>query len=237
MTNLKKKVLAVSLVISIIAILSMGTLAWFQDQDTVTNNFMIADSNDDADDIFSVDIYEEYDSDDDGTDERYDVGVTYGDGDVTPGAELQKEVYVENTGKYSQYVRIVATISDISVWLDVLGLDATQIGTNAADLADFFVVASDFDSKWYRNDADTNYDATNDTLTLVYYYNGVLAADGVVPFIEAVKIPDALEIDHIIDMDGSFDIAFVAEAIQSDSVLPVYGAVEYQNAIDSFAAV
>ena len=40
MTSMKKKVLAVSLVISIIAILSMGTLAWFQDDDLVTNDYV-----------------------------------------------------------------------------------------------------------------------------------------------------------------------------------------------------
>ena len=236
MTNAKKKVLVISLVISILAILSMGTLAWFQDQDSVKNDFMFADSTEEPDEIFDVDIYEIYDEDGDGDDDKIDDGIEYTGDDVIPGATLRKEAYVQNTGKYDQYVRVAATITDVSVWLDVLGIDETQIGTNAADLADFFVVADDFDAKWYRNDVDTVYDAQANTLTFVYYYNGVLAPEEVVPFIEAVKIPGALTLDHVADMDGSFSIDLKAQAIQTQYVLDTYGAVEYENAIASFAA-
>ena len=56
----KKKVLSLALVVIMIAILSFSTLAWFNDTDSVKNEFHIATSDDasDADDIFSVDLWE-----------------------------------------------------------------------------------------------------------------------------------------------------------------------------------
>ena len=233
MTNSKRKVLVISLVISIIAILSMGTLAWFQDQDSVTNDFMFADSNEDPDDIFSIDIYEEYDEDGDGTDERYDDGIEYTGEDVIPGATLQKEAFVENTGKYDQYVRVAATISDIDVWFDVFGIDPTQLGNTGVDLADYFVVANDFNDKWYRY--GSSYNAQDNSYTFVYYYNGILAPDETVPFIEAFKIPGELTLDHVAAMDGSFSIDLKAQAIQADHILDTLSANEYENAIAAFA--
>ena len=46
----KKKVVSIALVVCLIAILSAGTLAWFSDDDAVTNKFFIADSEDDTPD-------------------------------------------------------------------------------------------------------------------------------------------------------------------------------------------
>ena len=64
----KKKVLVASLAISLIAILSLGTLAWFSDSDEVTNKFHVAGGEDSKpDEIFSVDVMEAVDADEDGT--------------------------------------------------------------------------------------------------------------------------------------------------------------------------
>ena len=72
----KKKVFVTALAVCLVAILSMGSLAWFSAQDSVTNNFHIADSADNnPDDIFSVDVYEKYDSDEDGNPEEYQKGI------------------------------------------------------------------------------------------------------------------------------------------------------------------
>ena len=51
----KKKVIALALVVCLIATLSMGSLAWFTDSDSVTNDFQIAGSeNQNPDDVFSM---------------------------------------------------------------------------------------------------------------------------------------------------------------------------------------
>lgn len=236
MKNMKKKVFVVALAVALVAILSMGTLAWFSDSDTAVNEFLVADSEDnDPDDIFSVDLYEKEDTDGDGVgDTVTDDGITYDEEDVLPGAELSKEAYVENTGSYDQYVRVVVSLSDITTWKDVLGITSLN---EVVDLNEFFVVADDFDTTWYRNDADTAYDAEADTLTYVYYYNGVLAADEVVNFLEGVVIPSEMTADHVVALEGSFNLSLVAEAVQASDMLDTYGAVEYQNAIDSFAVL
>ena len=55
----KKKLLVSAVALCLIAILSMGTLAWFSADDEVTNKFMIATSEDaNPEDIFSVDVWE-----------------------------------------------------------------------------------------------------------------------------------------------------------------------------------
>lgn len=234
----KKKILVAALAVCLVAILSMGSLAWFSDSDSVKNDFLIADSDDKADDIFSIDIYEEKDENGDGVideNERTDVGFTYVEGEVLPNATLQKEAYVENTGKYDQYVRTIVTLSDVTVWKQVLGIQSLN---EVVDLNEFFVVDADFDDVWHRNDADTAYDSETDTLTYVYYYNGVLkATDDAVNFIHAVKIPKSLNQAHVEAMEGSFDLTLKAEAIQTENILDTKSADEYQNAIDSFAAI
>lgn len=235
MKNTKKKVFVAALAISLAAIISMGSLAWFTAGDSVENTFMIADSNDDADDVFSVDLYEKKDTDGDGDgDTRTDYGIVYGDdNEVVPGADLCKEAYVQNTGRYDQYVRVKVTLSDVTEWKTVLGITSL---TQPVDLTAFFDVEANFDSTWYRNDAETVYDSTADTLTYVYYYNDVLAAgSAAVTFINGVSIPETMTREDVVAMDGSFKLTFVAEAIQATDMLATYGAVEYQNAIDSFA--
>lgn len=235
MKNTKKKVFVVALAISLIAIISMGSLAWFTANDSVANTFKIADSNDDKDAVFSIDLYEMKDTDNDGKgDKRTDWGIVYGDNnEVVPGADLCKEAYVENTGKYDQYARVKVTLSDVTEWKTVLGITSL---TEFVDLTAFFDVANDFDTTWYRNDAETVYDATEDTLTYVYYYNGVLKADAAaVTFIKGVSIPEEMTREDVVAMGGSFKLDIVAEAIQSTDMLDTYGTVEYKNAIDSFA--
>ena len=110
----KKKLLSLSLVVIMIAILSLSSLAWFSDSDDVTNNFYIASSDDtDPDDIFSVDVWEntpDGDKDQDGHEYK----------DILPGDVLKKEVFVENTGYYDQYVRVTVTVSDATAWMEVL---------------------------------------------------------------------------------------------------------------------
>ena len=231
----KKKLFVAALAISLVAILSMGSLAWFTASNSVENTFKVADSNADADDIFSVDIYEMKDTDGDGAgDKRTDYGIVYGDNnEVVPGADLVKEAFVENTGKYDQYVRVKVTLTDVTKWKAVLGINSL---TEPVDLNQFFSVAADFDSTWYKNDAEIAYDAEKDALTYVYYYNGVLKADDdAVSFINGVSIPEEMTREDVVAMDGSFKLTFVAEAVQSTNVLDEYGTVEYQNAIDSFA--
>ena len=206
MTNLKKKVLAISLVISIIAILSMGTLAWFQDQASVTNKFMMTDSSSDPDEIFSVDLWETK-VDPDGTPvvpaEKTDEN-TYDD--IAPGDVLTKDPTVENTGKYAQWIRVTATLSNAQAWIDALGANY--------DIATIF--GGHDETVWTRYEAPV-LDTTADTLTFTYYLNEELNPTETATLFETVTIPTILDQNDMAALGGEFKIDLVAQALQFEN--------------------
>ena len=91
----KKKVFVAALAVCLVATLSAGSLAWFSAQDAVKNEFFVADSKEHtANELFSVDVYEEVDTDGDGTaDTTEDAGLEFED--VVPGQTLPKAPVVE----------------------------------------------------------------------------------------------------------------------------------------------
>lgn len=206
----KKKVFTLALALCLIATISLGSLAWFTDTDSVTNDFFIAGSEDqDPDDIFSVDVWEN------GPDGRDEDGIEYPN--ILPGDELKKEVNIENTGSYAQYIRATVTVSDASIWQEVLGehfvaLDKIVNGLNG-DFTLWSIVC----------------DERVDTLTYVLYYENTLAPDVIVNLFKEVAIPEALTREQAAKMDGGFVLNVVADAVQTMNV----GA----NAVEAFATV
>ena len=208
----KRKVFVVALAICLVAVLSFGTLAWFTDSDSVTNKFLTATSDDqDADDVFNVDIYETV-KNDDGSNEivvgKDAVGGDYTYDGVLPGDKLVKAPVVANTGLYDQFVRVKVTVSDAAAWTAIFADYGYQ-------LENLFVVDDQFDSRWDREIAETTTD--NDAITFVYYYKDVLAAGASVNFFDAVTLPGELTKEDLINEIGAdgFSITLVAEAIQS----------------------
>jgi len=197
----KKKLLSLALVVCMIAILSFSTLAWFSDSDEVTNEFYVASSEDDsADEIFSVDVWEntpDGDKDQDGYEYK----------DILPGSQLKKEVYVENTGYYSQYVRMTVTVTNADAWIAALG--------NGYDLGTIF--GGHEESKWVRLDVGT-YDGTANTYTMVYYLTETLEAGETACLFETVNIPTHLTQADMVFIGGSFDLTVVADAVQTENL-------------------
>ena len=195
-----------------LAILSFGTLAWFSDDDEVTNNFYIATSDDstDPDDIFSVDVWENTpDGDNDQDGYEYD--------DILPGDLLKKDVYVENTGAYDQYVRVTVTISDAEAWINALGADF--------DVTKVFV---GFDAtKWTHIWNNLN-GATEIPENIVYvmYYKDILAVDGKINVFTDVQIPTSLTQEQAAAFNGAFYIDVKADAVQTENVVPAGTAAE-----------
>lgn len=223
----KKKVLVTSLAVSLIAILSFGTIAWFSDTDEVTNKFMVATSDEDKDSIFSVDVFEQVDEDGDGIFEGwkdYDnvySGYTYED--ILPGDELGKRPWVRNTGSYDQYIRVKVTIDNAAVWQAIF----TEHGLTLED-----IFLGHDEAEWTRNDAETTMDG--DTMTYVYYLNRILTPhkDGGKDayLFKSVMIPTELTRDNMAEFaSGEFSLKILAEAVQTEHV----GA----NAIEAFDAV
>ena len=201
----KKKVFVTALAICLVAIISMGTLAWFNAQDEVTNKFMIADSDDDTpDEIFSVDVWE---NTPDG--EKDQDGYEYTD--ILPGDTLKKEARVENTGHYDQYVRVTVTISDAQAWIDALGANFS-----VADVFDGFV-AADWNHIWNNMNGATT---IPENFVYVMYYKDIVKPGDVINVFNNVKIPSSLTREEAVAFGGNFDITVKAEAVQTENVVP-----------------
>ena len=211
----KKKVFVTALAVCLVAILSVGSLAWFSAQDGVINNFYVADSEDNnPDDIFSVDVYEKYDSDGDNNPEEYQKGISYKD--ILPGDELAKDAIVKNTGHYDQYIRVIITISDRDVWKSVV--ESTGADFNTYDIRQHFV---DFDSsKWDL--VNSTMDNSGDDIQYVLYLKDVLKSGDFFSVFTGVEIPEAMTQEHAshLDDDGEwgFTIDVKAQAVQTENV-------------------
>lgn len=198
----KKKVFAAALAVSLAAIISMGTLAWFNAADDVTNKFMIADSASTPDDIFSVDVWEYVKGD---TTTKVQDGATYED--ILPGGNYHKEPYVENTGAYDQYIRVKVTVTNADAWIAALG--------NNYDLGTMF--ADHDETVWTRYEVGT-YNGTDNTYTMVYYLNDILEPGETVRLFSAVSIPEHLTQEDMVFVGGQFDLTILAEAVQTEHV-------------------
>ena len=212
----KKRVFAVALAVCLLAILSSGTLAWFNAQDDVTNQFYIASSDDtNPEDIFSIDVKEntpESDGDQDGYEYK----------DILPGDVLKKEVIVENTGYYDQYARVTVVVSDAAAWMDALKTNGK------APKLEQIVEGYDPNSNIWT---DTSVEITaDDTLVYTLYYRNILlgAQDSIydnggvhaasVTVFTAVKIPTSLTVEQAAAFQTNFQITVKAEAVQTENL-------------------
>lgn len=207
----KKKLLSLALVVIMIAILSFSSLAWFSDSDDVTNNFLVAGSDeDDPDDIFSVDVWEDRDGDGQPDDDLTgdEEGLIYED--ILPGDKLMKRAYVKNTGSYEQYIRVTVTISDAEAWINALGANF--------NVKDVFVNYDE--TKWAHVWNNLNgATAIPENITYVMYYKEILPVGGEINVFTDIQIPTSLtqEQAFAFGRDG-FTIDVKADAVQTRNV-------------------
>lgn len=210
----KKKVFIAALALCLVAILSMGTLAWFSASDEVNNEFIIADSEDDANEIFSINVWEAVPGNPMDTD-----GYTYND--ILPGATLTKKPCVQNTGYYDQYVRVIVTFSDAQAWAAALGTDF-----------DMTTLLGNYNANQWTNVSDNwdDFDSNTQELTYVFYYNGVLAKNQFITVFDGFTVPSSLTVDQAAEFEGNFTVKVKAQAVQTENL----GA---NNAYDAFTVV
>lgn len=191
----KKKILVVALAVCLVAIISMGTLAWFQASDEVTNIFKVStDSNQQPD--FKIDIFE-HEADEDGQISNVEVDSnTYEN--VAPGDQLFKDPTVRNAGQYDQWVRINVTLEDYAAWEAILGTGF-----------DFSTLLKGVSTDWSLDHS------TIGTDTLVYYKDAKLAVGAESTLFEGVSIPG--EEFTVANMPTQFNLKIVADAIQADN--------------------
>ena len=203
----KKKVFVAALAVCLIAILSMGTLAWFNANDSITNNFMIADSDGDGTPDFSVDVWEqdpENPTDDNGNVIKDQDGVVYEE--IAPGDVLAKNPTVENTGDYDQWIRVYVTFDE---WAKLEAACDNQ--GISSDLRGWLNVDS---TAWLSVD---DIKEENDSITYVYYYNYKLAKDQTAVLFTNITIPGEFEQADMAFANGDFNVTIKAEALQADN--------------------
>ena len=198
----KKKVFVTALAICLVAIISMGTLAWFNASDSITNEFKIADSDGDGTPDFSVDVWE---NDPENPQAKDQDGVTYND--IAPGDVIAKNPTVENTGDYDQWVRVYVTFDE---WAKIEA--ACQNQGISSDVRGWLDVDS---AAWTADNNATVVE--NNTVTYVYYYNYKLAKDQTAVLFNNVTIPGEFEQTDMAFTSGNFTITVKADALQADN--------------------
>lgn len=215
----KKKVFVVALAISIVAILSMSSLAWFTASQSVENIFQVSTTDDDQTPDFSITLYEnivdpdtgkQIDSNNDGVIDELDItttGNTYTS--IAPGDRLDKNPTVVNTGAYDQYIRITVTLNDADKWIPLLntvGLDVEDVieGYNPNGVA-----------VWRSEIVDGDY--TDGTVVNEYYLNTKLLPNQSATLFTGIHIPDDFTIENVKEFAGEFNMTIVADAIQADN--------------------
>ncbi len=209
----KTKVFTLALAVCLIAVLSMGSLAWFNDSDEVKNDFLFAGSEDsDPDDIFSVNVWEQKDTNGDGDcNEAEDVeyaenGLTFNA--VLPGDALSKIAHVSNTGSYDQYIRVTVKIDQAAVW-------AACLGSNFND-ATLQAIFGGFDiASW----SEITTKVENNQIVVTMYYNDILAVGGDIVVFDTVNIPNELTREQAAYMGANgFSILVTADAVQTENL-------------------
>ena len=228
----KKKLFSLSLVAIMIAILSFGSLAWFSDSDSVTNNFGVAGGeNQNPDEIFSVDVME-YVVDENGNaatigydkDPNYTDSFTYKN--IAPGEMLRKQPQTRNTGAYEQWVRMKVTFDNAEYWIALMQKYGYTDLTDLLYMRDKSTKLVDADN-WTFAAEETSVE--NDQVTYVFYYETKLqpiadaekpgAAESNAIFFSYVKIPQQFnQADMAPFTNGDFQMVVTGEAIQVKNI-------------------
>lgn len=207
MKTRKNKVFVAAVAVSLIAILSVGTLAWFTATDDVTNEFFVADSNTpDADGVFGIDVWEKDENGNEISKDDNTNGIVFEK--IIAGDKLTKEPYLENTGIHSMWVRATVTVTGADVLKEAIGGLHWMAWEN--------LLAGKDDGQWVID--STTYDPVAKEVKYVLYYQQVLGeGQTTAKLFDTVLIPTGLTVEQAEKLD-SFDITVLGEAIQSENL-------------------
>ena len=190
----KKKVFVTALALSLVAILSVGTLAWFQAADQVDNYFQVTTGGIGGGADFSLDLFEHKVVDGALTAEEVEEN-TYKE--IAPGATLPKDPTLRNDGEYDQWVRVKITLDEYAKWEAALG-----------SKYEFQKCFKNFNAAWKLDET------TKGTGTLVFYYQNKLTPGQESKLFDAFMVPGEFTVEN---MPTDFKLTIVGEAIQADN--------------------
>lgn len=222
MTMTKKKVLLTALAVCLIAVLSLGTLAWFTATDSATNTFYVATDEDHPNPEFSVKVTE---TDPEG--EETEDGVTYYN--VVPGAAIDKDPTVTNTGHYGQWIRVAVTLSKADLWYAGGGsLKFTDVFEGEGITYGLAENVGRTGRTWLLVDEIASVDADGNGVWYLYLNSELLAGDSAVVF-DTVNIPENFDMEDVEEMGFTFNVTIKVDALQSANT--------GDNAVEAFANV
>ena len=219
----KKKLVSLAIVVIMVAILSYSTLAWFQDQDKVTNTFTV----DDSLTSFNVDVWEEVpdgtDTDDlpdkIGVGTKEDLGTTFEK--IVPDEQYLKTVHVENTSGNvlaGQYIKVEVTFINYDA-LKKMGATDEDYDCTGMLLGDKFSTNPADTSDWWYDANATKISDDGETATYTFYLKEVLESDTEKVLFTHVQLPATMDFDDAKALGkDSFKIQVVAYAIQSTNI-------------------
>lgn len=207
---MKKKVISIALVIALIAVIAVGSFAYFTDTKSATNTFTVGD--------VKIKLDETNINDPEGdrvTSNEYT--------SVFPGVEYKKDPIVTNTGKNDAYVRAVVTIENGMNWL---GFYYDKASTFPQVYAFEQLICNTLGDGWeivgFKHVWATQDHPTTDTVVTLKYTGdtGVLkSGDATSAMFEKIMLPakmTATDITTRVAQNGVFHIDVVAQAIQAD---------------------
>ncbi len=215
----KKKVFVAALAICLVAIISMGTLAWFNASDDIVNNFKVAtDETDDP--TFTVQV-----SETDLNGQTTTVGNTYYD--VVPGDVIDKDPTITNTGDYTQWIRVSVTMTKANYW-ETFGGSLAFTDIFAGSTYDLAANVGNSEAKWLlvEDAVEPNADGT---AVWYLYLNRELGAGSDEVLFEKVNIEEDFTLEEVMSFAGEFSITVKADALQRDNT--------GDNAVEAFANV
>lgn len=223
----KKKLLSLALVVIMIATISFSSLAWFTDTDAAENKFTIGGAGaEDPDQIFSVDVKENVDGEEEAVN-----GMEFKD--ILPGDHHKKEAFITNTGSYEQYIRVVMTVTDWALIKDLVTIN----------MDDDFAANWEIRNAGVSNDvliAHSNSEIADGNLVVTMYLKHKLQPGETVNIMDYVEIStEATQEDfkNAAFIDG-FQITFDADAAQTENILSsVDEDREWWNAKNTFEAL
>ncbi len=210
----KRRLAVVALTACLLALIAVGSSAYFQDVDFEVNRYTVAGQASSGD--FSIAINEESSD---------DTGVSDGTGGllyegIVPGNSYSKEVSVENTSAEDRdaWVRVHVQITKAREWEALLG------GAPVSSLFDRSVTPG-----WERELRDPNNPAlgvvepaleADGSLTYTYYWHEPLAKGAETPCLfTSVTIPASVDAAGMNAING-FQIVVWAEALEDAADLP-----------------
>lgn len=169
-----------------------GTLAWFTSQDKVENHFSTIGNNQNGANGSGIKINEIWNEDE--------------AQNITPGTEVNKDVRVQNTSAYNQFIRVKFEIKI----LDKAGNDITNNtvgeGSEMKKLSEFIELnlASEYEQIWSKQVVDNQE---------YYYYLDIVGPTQVTNYLlDSVTLSSEAGAEF---KDVNFDVIVIADGIQA----------------------